>query len=203
MDGHHETFELFSPSRPRRRSVGDADSGFPDAAFPQEGRDGFYAGLQLGVAFPTAVQSARRYVSHPTRCDVLLYPPSVSPPVDDPACSDNMPRVVSNEFDPGAGPVGGFMVGYATGRVRFEVEYLNASLGSAESPIGTSTVLQTKTSEWSTEHPPSEWMGEYKIHQVFANVYYDFLNDSRWTPFAGAGLGLGRSGTQLLPAVSP
>ena len=41
------------------------------------------------------------------------------------------------------------MVGYGTGRLRFEMEYLNASLGSAESPIGgtTSTALLSKTSE--------------------------------------------------------
>ena len=83
------------------------------------------------------------------------------------------------------------MVGYATGGLRFEMEYLNASLGSAKSPVGnsTNTVLQTKNSEWSAEHPPFEWIAEYKIHQVFANVYYDFRNASRWTPFVGAGIG--------------
>ena len=167
----------------------------PDAAVAQADRDGFYAGLQLGAAFPATVQFSRRYVSHPTRCDVLLYPPSVSPPVDDPACSDNRPRVVSNEFNPGAGPAGGFVVGYAPGRLRFEMEYLHASPGSAESPVGTSTVLQTKTSEWSTEQPPYQWIGEYTVHQVFANVVYDFRNASRWTPFAGAGIG--RAATEL------
>ncbi len=181
------------PCKSSRRALGTALwaalACMPDAAAAQEDRDGLYAGLQLGAAFPSTVQSARRYISHPTRCDVLLYPPSVSPPVDDSACSDNMPRVASNELDPGAGPSGGFMVGYATGGLRFEIEYLNASLGSAESPVGTSTVLQTKTSEWSTEHPPFEWIGEYTAHQMFANVYYDFRNDSRWTPFAGAGMG--------------
>ena len=52
----------------------------PDVAGAQDDREGFYAGLHLGVALPTVVTSARRYVSHPTRCDVLLYPPSVSPP---------------------------------------------------------------------------------------------------------------------------
>ena len=31
--------------------------------------------------------------------------------------------------------------------------------------------------------------GEFTVHQVFANVYYDFRNGSRWTPFAGAGVG--------------
>ena len=135
--------------------------------------------------------SARRYVSHPTRCDVLLYPPSVSPPADDPACSNNTPGTTANTFTLGAGPTAGFMVGYGTGRLRFEMEYLNASLGSAESPIGgtTSTALLSKTSEWSTEAPPFEWIGDYRAHQVFANMYYDVLNDSRWTPFAGAGIG--------------
>lgn len=162
-----------------------------DAAAAQDDRDGFYAGLQLGFADPTVVQSARTYVSHPTRCDELLYPPSVSPPVGDPACSDYLPRTASNAFDPGSGPAGGFMVGYATGALRFEMEYLHVSLGSAESLIGSgpNTVLQTKNPEWSTEHPPFERIGEYNINQVFANFYYDFRNRSRWTPFVGAGIG--------------
>ena len=163
----------------------------PDAASAQTDRDGLYVGLQLGVAFPGALTSTRTYVSHPTRCDTLLYPPSVSPPVDDPACRDSRPGMTSAEFDPGAGPAAGATLGYATGGLRFEVEYLNASPGSAESPIGstTSTALLSKNSEWSTEQPPYEWVGEHSVHQVFANVFYDFRNGSRWTPFAGAGLG--------------
>ena len=54
------------------------------------------------------------------------------------------------------------------------MEYLNASLGSAESPIGgtTSTALLSKTSAWSTEEPPFEWIGDYRAHQVFANMYF-------------------------------
>ena len=163
----------------------------PDAAAAQAERDGFYAGVQSGVALPAALQSARSYLSNPTRCDTLLYPPSVSPPVDDPACREASPGTTSNEFDPGPGPAGGAMIGYAAGGLRVEMEYLNASPGSAESPIGgtTSAVLPTKSSEWSTEQPPYEWVGEYTVHQVFANVYYDFRNDSRWTPYAGAGIG--------------
>ena len=163
----------------------------PSAAAAQEERDGVYAGLQLGVAFPTSVTLARRFVNHPTRCDTLLYPPSVSPPVDDPACRDRTPGVTSNGLDPGAGPAAGFMLGYVVGGLRLEMEYLSASPGSAESPLGntTSTALLSKTSEWSTEQPPHEWFQDYAAHQVFANVYYDFRNDSRWTPFAGAGAG--------------
>ncbi len=162
-----------------------------DATAAQDNRDGFYAGLQIGVADPFVMQSDRTYVSHPTRCDELLYPPSVSPPVGDPACSDYTPRTAANEFNPGSGSTGGFMVGYATGRLRFEMEYLNTSLGSDESLVGgtTNTVLQTKSSEWSVEQPPFERIGDYTIRQLFANVYFDFPNKSRWTPFIGAGMG--------------
>lgn len=162
-----------------------------DVTAAQGNRNGFYVGLQFGVADPFPVQLDRTYVSHPTRCDELLYPPSVSPPLGDPACSDYMPRTASNEFNPGNGPTGGFMMGYATGRLRFEMEYLNTSLGSAESLVGgsTNTVLQTKSSEWSVDYPPSERIGDYTIRQMFANVYYDFPNRTRWTPFIGAGVG--------------
>ena len=33
----------------------------------------------------------------------------------------------------------------------------------------------------------------YNAHQLFANAYYDFVNDSRWTPYAGAGIGWART----------
>lgn len=71
----------------------------PEAAAAQTERDGFYAGLQLGVALPAALTTVRTYVSHPTRCDTLLYPLRVSPPADDPACRDSRPGSTSADFD--------------------------------------------------------------------------------------------------------
>ena len=41
--------------------------------------------------------------------------------------------------------------------------------------------------------PPTESISNYRVHQLFANVYYDFTTDSRWTPFVGAGAGLARA----------
>ena len=177
----------------------------PDVAGAQDDRDGFYAGLHLGVALPTVVTSARRYVSHPTRCDVLLYPPSVSPPADDPACSNNTPGTTANTFTLGAGPTAGFMVGYGTGRLRFEMEYLNASLGSAESPIGgtTSTALLSKTSEWSTEEPPLRMDGGLQgapgVRQYVLRRSQRLALDAvrrRWHR-------LGGNGVELRPPVHP
>ena len=60
-------------------------AGIPASA--QQDRAGLYAGLQMGIANSSVVTSSLGGINHPTRCDVLLYPPSVSPPVDDAACA--------------------------------------------------------------------------------------------------------------------
>ena len=167
-------------------------AGMPAAAGAQNDPAGIYIGLQTGVANSSAIRSSLRGISHPTRCDVLLYPPSVSPPSGDAACLANTPvEILSNDFDLGAGLASGVMVGYTTGTLRFEVEYLYRYMGEDTSLVGgdSTAVLRDRNSEFSTDEPPAEWIGGFTAHQVFANAYYDFLNDSRWTPYAGVGIG--------------
>ena len=161
------------------------------AAGAQDDRDGFYVGLQLGIANSSAIESSLDGVNHPTRCDSLLYPPSLNPPLDETPCMNKTRRVLlTNAFDPGPGLASGLMAGYMTGGLRFEVEYLHRYVGDDVSPFGTSSAtLRGKTSEWSAHMPPDERIGNFTAHQVFANAYYDFLNDSSWTPYAGAGIG--------------
>ena len=38
-----------------------------------ESRRGFYVGIEHGLATAATVESSLFYVSHPTKCDVLLY----------------------------------------------------------------------------------------------------------------------------------
>ena len=165
--------------------------GAAGSAAAQEDRSGFYVGLELGVSIPSGVDSSVSGVNHPTRCDRLLYPASISPP-DDAACRNDTPAVMfSNEFDPGPGFASGFTFGYAAGGPRFEVEYLNRYQGDDVAPLGgtESAALAGKTTEWSGAVPPEEWIGDHHAQQVFANAYYDFVNDSPWTPYVGAGVG--------------
>ncbi|MDE2752086.1 MAG: outer membrane beta-barrel protein [Gemmatimonadota bacterium] len=171
-------------------------AGTPPAAGAQQDRTGFYAGLQTGVANASTVSSSLGGANHPTRCDTLLYPPSVNPPAGDAACHDGTLAVISaNEFEPAAGTASGLMVGYMLGSLRFEAEYLHRYMGDDSAPVGgtTSAALQGKGSEWSSVVPPGEWIGDYGAHQLFANAYFDFVNGSDWTPYAGIGVGLGRT----------
>ena len=167
--------------------------GMADAASGQSLRNGFYAGLELGRANASPLTSSVTGVNHPTRCDRLLYPASTSPPASDEACRASTPTVIlRNAFDLGGGAVRGLRVGYRADRVRVEVEYLTRSQGPATAAVGATTnvALQGKDTEWSDDQPPREWIRGYAAHQMFANLYYDFPNESPWTPYVGGGLGV-------------
>ena len=167
--------------------------GMANAASGQSLRNGFYTGLEMGRANASPLTSSVTGVNHPTRCDRLLYPASTSPPASDEACRASTPTVIlRNAFDLGGGAVSGLLVGYRADRVRVEVEYLTRSQGPATAAVGATTnvALQGKDTEWSDDQPPREWIRGYAAHQIFANLYYDFPNESPWTPYVGGGLGV-------------
>lgn len=167
------------------------------AAHAQDDRSGGYVGLNLGLAGSSRLDSAVSAVTTPTRCDRLLYDDPALAPSGDPACTDTTPRQLSsNGFSPGLGFTGGFSAGYAFGRPRIEFEYRARTQGGDVSPLieaASNQAVVSKTLEWSPVSPPTESVSNYRVHQVFANLYFDFPNDSRWTPFLGAGAGLART----------
>ena len=79
-------------------------------------------------------------------------------------------------FDLGAGFAAGGGVGYDFGFLRTELEYRYAA-----SDVNSVTVndFDIGVDDDST----------YDAHLFFANVYYDFKNSSRFTPFIGGGAG--------------
>ena len=155
-------------------------------------RQGFYAGIELGFANAGDLGSVLSAVNHPTKCDVL-----VGGDPSGPGCADNTPQpLTTNSFDLSAGFLGGVSVGYALDRFRIEFEYLNRSHGGDSSLWripGENVALVDKNDEVSTLDPPSEQISDFSAHQFFVNAYYDFLNNSRWTPYVGAGIGWGRT----------
>ena len=171
-----------------------ASTGVADAA---TSRQGFYAGIELGFANAADLGSVLSGVNHPTQCDQLLRVGADHNvvPLSDPECAKNRPETLTaNSFDLGTGFLGGVSVGYALDRFRVEFEYLNRSHGGDSLPwrFG-GTVIDGKIPEVSEIDPPSERVSDFSAHQFFVNAYYDFLNNSRWTPYVGAGLGWART----------
>ena len=162
-------------------------------------RQGFYAGIELGFANAEDMGSVLTAVNHPTKCDQLLKdrPDHNVVPLSDPDCTNNTAQpTTTNSFDLGTGFLGGVSVGYALDRFRVEFEYLNRSHGG-DSALwrvhGENVPLVDKNDEVSTLDPPSERISDFSAHQFSVNAYYDFLNDSRWTPYVGAGVGWART----------
>ncbi|MCY4612370.1 MAG: outer membrane beta-barrel protein [Nitrospira sp.] len=153
-------------------------------------RQGFYAGIELGFANAEDMGSVLTAVNHPTQCDVL-----VGGDPNGPGCAANMPETLTaNSFDLSTGFLGGVSIGYGLDRFRVEFEYLNRShSGDSEPWRFGGEVIGGKGPEVSEIDPPSERVSDFSAHQFFVNAYYDFLNDSRWTPYVGAGVGWART----------
>ena len=166
------------------------------SAAAAQGDSGFYVGVGGGFASTSTLGSSVYGVNHPTRCDTLLYADPGMAPSSDPACLDMTPRVTSTgSVSPDPGFTGGFTAGYDFGRVRAEFEYRARTHGGDASLVGSSSnsAKASKAKEWNPEYPPVEFLSSYRVHQFFVNVHYDFQNDSRWTPFVGAGTGMART----------
>ena len=167
------------------------------AASAQSDRRGFYVGIDLGFANAAGLQSSPSAVTTPTKCDTLIYPNPAMAPSGAPECMDaTMKPLSSTGFAPGAGFAGGLSAGYTLDTLRVEFEYRVRAQGDDVSSILDATGNQavvSKAAEWSPVYPPTEVISNYHVHQFFANVYYDFANDSPWTPYVGAGAGLART----------
>ena len=167
------------------------------AASAQSDRRGFYAGIDLGFANAAGLEASPSAVTTPTKCDTLIYPNPAMAPTGAPECRDaTMKPLSSTGFAPGAGFAGGLSAGYTLDTLRVEFEYRVRTQGDDVSSILDATGNQavvSKAAEWSPIYPPTEVISNYRVHQFFANVYYDFANDSPWTPYVGAGAGLART----------
>lgn len=190
--------------------------GSASLASAEESRRGFYIGIELGLTHAASMGSPLSGISHPTRCDSILYQRAMMTseiPRDDQCTSTTPKTIYTADFEPGIGFAGALSAGYTLDNLRFEVEYLHRRQGDDSSLLpGTTDVTRGKGREWL--EPPSAGISDFQANQLFVNVYYDFRNDSPWTPYLGAGLGwartslryenlyIRRSGQDYLDAVS-
>ncbi|MDR2301769.1 MAG: outer membrane beta-barrel protein [Deltaproteobacteria bacterium] len=92
--------------------------------------------------------------------------------------------------------VGGFGIGYNfmpsyNVPVRIDLEFLARTYKSVNSRYN-ATVTETKLDDNSiqTQTLRVTERSQIGVHTILANVYYDFVNDSKFTPYVGASFGL-------------
>ena len=147
-------------------------------------RDGFYFGIDLGAFFPRDVSTDGNDTDvRETRCDGFLFPANSA----DPACAA-VGVSWTNRFNMDTGALGGLTVGYMMDSFRFEFEYLYRTGGGETAPLG--IVENRGAGEFVVA---DEKFDDFEAHHLLANVYYDFLNGSKFTPYLGFGIGWARN----------
>ena len=106
-----------------------------------------------------------------------------------------------NNFDGGKGILAGAAVGYSFSETypnrplsgfRVEMEYFYRNTGHDQ----TSPMINAETGALEA-NPNGEFViaeervGSVSSHNLFGNLFYDFINTSRFTPYVGVGVGFG------------
>lgn len=166
------------------------------AAFPAAGQNGagFYAGVEFGAALAQSLESTRTNVGVYTECDQHLerytYPGGgKTVPLPRGECAPRALPGRANAFDIDTGMLAGVSAGYAGGGAfRVEAEYVFRNHGGEKKALVVPG--DPKQGEFVER---SEEIGKLRAHNLFANVYYDFRGESRFTPYLGVGLGATRA----------
>ncbi len=170
-------------------------------------KDGLYLGMDVGVAVAPDMDVQTGGLDdwstsgNGTRCDATINPDRLQGG----NCTDD-PRVwdANESFDGGSGILAGLAVGYRLGSFRVEGEYFyrGTRYGSTAEP---------DFDGWRPSHSPEYGGGgamqEYgggaedaidnlMSHNFFANLYYDYRSDSKFTPYAGFGIGFAQVSVQ-------
>ena len=165
---------------------------------------GFYVSGDLGANFSKGVNFTGDSNDVASHCDALT-----NPNPDANGCRPNDFRYTNTfipdwdvDFDGGQGILLGTAIGYSIGDnnphhifsgLRMEAEYFyRQSRHNQTSQVrGLSGATQQKIERGEFASGPYETLGSVISHNLFANVYYDFDNDTRFTPYLGVGTGLG------------
>lgn len=184
---------------------------------PVLAKDGVYMGMDLGVAvapdmdvqtggFDDWTTDAAPETFSGVLCDQTIFGDVQTPQG---ACGEDPAKwgPANESFDGGSGILAGLAVGYRLGSFRVEGEYFyrGTRYGSTDEPgfpNADGTVWYPSSSkQYGGDGATGGGGAEDAVdnlmsHNVFANVYYDYRSDSKFTPYVGVGLGLAQVSVQ-------
>ena len=163
---------------------------------------GFYVSSDLGANFASSVEFSGDSNDVASHCDGLTNPGLVGCNPDDFAYTGDFFQDWWTDFDRGRGILAGAAVGYSfadqnpnspLGGFRVELEYFYRESEYDQTSKITRAQAATKEKidrgEFATG--PYERLGSITSHNLFGNLYYDFANTGRFTPYIGVGGGFG------------
>ena len=149
--------------------------------------DGWYMGMDLGFAMAPGIEIAGTDDDVSTTCDGFVLEGDSS--WNRTGC--NPPATAwSNDMDGGTGILAGAALGYRRGDFRVEGEYFYRTTthdARSNTRIGDAATQQKEDQEIEIA---DGGVDDVLSHNFFANLYYDFNSDSRFTPYVGVGVGV-------------
>ena len=165
------------------------------ASGPGWAQDGWYLGMDVGLAVAPDMDVQTGGVDDwssadvsATRCDRTINPDGLQVSPGD--CSDD-PQPwgpLAESFEGGSGILAGLAVGYRLGHFRAEGEYFYRGTNYASTAVPTTPTYDPSADQGF--QTVEDAVDNLMSHNVFANVYYDYRSDSKFTPYVGVGLGL-------------
>lgn len=155
---------------------------------------GFYLRGQLGANFAEEIKLSTRDNDRAAYCDGFVNPQySEIPACTAPNSGIGAVDAWSSNFDGASGIFAGSALGRQFGRhLRIELEYFYRAAQVGQTSPLISPSGQPYTDVFGPELPRAEdHLNELTAHNLFANVYLDFPNTSRFTPYLGLGVGVG------------
>ena len=162
-----------------------------------QGVGAFYLSSDLGINFAPGFDFFGNSNAQGSLCFPFINP---DPSSREAAGCPTMGTGWKSTFDNGQGILAGVGAGYRLGgpedplwgRLRIEVEYVfRESVYDQTTPILSSATGVTRDKLSNEVFRAVEYVGSLTSHNLFGNLYYDFTNSSRVTPYIGFGAGFG------------
>ena len=159
-------------------------------------KNGFYMGMDLGIAVAPGMDVESWDNDVATQCDGFINNDGAGnflvPPRKD--CTQSTRDAFSwiQQFDGGTGLLAGVALGYRLERLRVEGEYFYRGTTYDESIDNIQLLPAGEPFQGGKQDELSyieAGVDDVLSHNFFANLYYDFRSDSKFTPYVGFGVG--------------
>ena len=165
---------------------------------PVQAGSGFYISSDLGANFAAGLDNFGRDDDRASKCDEYINPFfAMVPGCTDPDRGGDAAKAV---YDGATGILAGAALGYRLkdaypdplwGGFRIELEYFFRESEYDQSVTSAATRAQTIAKRQGETALSAKRVGSITSHNFFGNLFYDFINTSRFTPYVGFGVGVG------------
>ncbi len=160
-------------------------------ASPAFAADGWYIGMDIGVAGGSGMGVTGKDNDHPSKCDRFINPDDSEVTAGE--CGPNPAGDTwESQIGSNLGIIAGASAGYKWNSLRFEGEYFYRGHNYTDTDRDTVAAGGADAKSLQELSALEAAVDSLTSHNFHANVYYDFHNSSKFTPYVGFGVGLAR-----------